>query len=182
MQERVGRTMLKKAATLLCITLVLTIFSCHENAIADDGFRTDNIYLAGNVGSILKNVDGENLIVTRKNPLSGTMEILKLDYTESVPSQYILTVRESPYYDYEQTETGKGYCSIMDASDNYISLATTNRCKALIEFSPVARVALSGSTQRISINATMTPGSPDYTIDGKLSKPMSIEYKKTIWL
>ena len=173
----------RKSLLALVVTLVLIIsMSATLNSMADSStdnvvFKKTKIYIGSAVSAIITNEEGETIIIDENGILSGTMPILEEERTEGEPSEYILVVRSSDSYTYEQKEKGYNRVSFLyNDYENMGLVCMTDVGKAVINILS-ATIDLSGETQNIKVESSMGTKGYFYTVKELMKSDISMVQK-----
>lgn len=159
---------------IICVTAFIFANTVYVKA---DIIEKAEIQLSMDCPIEITNKEGETLIIGDKRELSGTMNILKQEYTATMPADVVLTVRKSDIYYIKKVTKGYSYVAICYANSDRSVLVTLNDEASVVIDMIKKRVEISGISQKFSCEICMNANDIWYTLDGFLSEKTVLEDK-----
>jgi len=159
---------------IICVTAFIFANTVYVKA---DIIEKAEIQLSMDCPIEITNKEGETLIIGDKRELSGTMNILKQEYTATMPADVVLTVRKSDIYYIKKATKGYSYVAICYANSDRSVLVTLNDEASVVIDMIKKRVEISGISQKFSCEICMNANDIWYTLDGFLSEKTVLEDK-----
>ena len=169
----------KKTISLaLCFAIIISLCSGMKGGVTAGTFEKIEITINTESPIKITNEEGETIIIDEYTfgKVSGTMEILEDKKQYGTPNvNRVLLVRKSSSYTIEQTVKGNNFISFDDnTNDGFVSLNTSDKCKAMVSLSTNSEITLEGNVQEYGICTSTSDESGWYEIGGILYKPISM--------